>query len=81
MHRATALRGGAVRQLRARLRRLTGSGASAELDRVKLMIQDVERADEGAFAPLTRQPIFGALALAFGTTGITAVIQYVMGIR
>jgi hypothetical protein len=45
------------------------------------MIDDVERADEGAFAPLTRQPILGALAVMFGGAGISAVVQYLMGVR
>ena len=82
MHRANVLRGNSLRHLRSRMRRLTGCGAhGADLDRVKVMIQDVESADEGAFAPLTRQPIFGALAVLFGGAGITAVIQYLMGIR
>jgi hypothetical protein len=82
MVRATRLRRNALRHLRARLRRLLGSGAgAADLDRVKLMIDDVERADEGAFAPLTRQPILGALAVMFGGAGISAVVQYLMGVR
>jgi hypothetical protein len=43
---------------------------------IELMIKQIEALETGAFAPLSRQPIFGALLVTFGGAGILAVLNY-----
>jgi hypothetical protein len=39
-------------------------------------MEEVKKLDTGIFAPITRQPLVGALLLPFGSAGISALVQF-----
>ena len=45
-------------------------------EQIRLLIQGVESFEEGAFVPLSKHPVIGALAIPFGGAGILAVLDY-----
>jgi hypothetical protein len=51
-------------------------GVSTPRSRVENLIGRVEKLQEGAFAPLTRQPLVRALLLPLGSYGGTAFLEY-----
>jgi hypothetical protein len=45
-------------------------------EQIRLLIHEIESYDEGAFVPLSKHPVIGALAIPFGGAGILAVLDY-----
>lgn len=68
----------AVLQLKARLTGLSGAvvfkkNQKAQVERMAALI---EQHQEGAFLPFTRHPLFGAIALPTGGTGLVFLLEY-----
>jgi hypothetical protein len=65
-------------QLKARLR--TGPQAlpltSEKAQQIERMVMQIEQTQEGAFLPFTRHPLFGAIALPTGGTGLVLLFEY-----
>ena len=53
-----------------------GSTNSNRAEQIRLVIRLIENNEEGAFAPLSNQPIIGALAMPFGGASIMAMVEY-----
>jgi hypothetical protein len=49
---------------------------SNRAEQLRLLIRRIETNDEGAFAPLSQQPLVGALLMPFGGAGILALLEY-----
>lgn len=45
-------------------------------DQIGLLIKEIQSLEEGAFAPLSRQPIFQAILMPFGGAGVLALLNY-----
>jgi hypothetical protein len=43
---------------------------------IELMIKEIQSLQDGAFAPLSRQPIFRAILMPFGGAGLLALLDY-----
>lgn len=68
----------AVAQLKARLDGLSGESVfkkdkRAQVERMVALIEDYQ---EGAFLPITSHPLFGAIALPTGGTGLLFLLEY-----
>ena len=46
---------------------------------LQLLIQQVESCQEGAFAPITQQPVIKALLMPFGGAGVLGLLNYLAG--
>lgn len=68
----------AVEQLKRRLRDLTDEPVFKRKKRreVERMVALIEQTQEGAFLPFTRHPLFGAIALPTGGTGLVFLLEY-----
>lgn len=68
----------AVEQLKRRLRDLTDEPVFKRKKRreVERMVSLIEQTQEGAFLPFTRHPLFGAIALPTGGTGLVFLLEY-----
>jgi hypothetical protein len=68
----------AMTQLKARLR--TAPQAlpltSEKAQQIERMVMQIEQTQEGAFLPFTRHPLFGAIALPTGGTGLVLLFEY-----
>jgi hypothetical protein len=53
-----------------------GKTNSNRAEQIRLVMRLIENNEEGAFAPLSNQPIIGALAMPFGGASIMAVFEY-----
>lgn len=68
----------AAAQMRTRLTGVSGVAASSKekqslIERMAALIEDTQ---EGAFLPFTRHPLFGAIALPTGGTGLVFLLEY-----
>lgn len=63
----------ALTQLRAKL---AGSGEPAKKPQIERMADLIDHRQEGAFLPFTQHPLFGAIALPTGGTGLVLLIEY-----
>jgi hypothetical protein len=45
-------------------------------DQIKMMIDEIEKTDEGAFAGLSKHPVVAAVCMPFGGAGILALLEY-----
>ena len=68
----------AVAQLKSRLDGLSGEVVfkkekREQVERIVALIEDYQ---EGAFLPFTRHPLFGAIALPTGGTGLVFLLEY-----
>ena len=61
-------------QLREKLRKARSNGR----EKYRLLIEEVERQDRGAFQPLTDDFVFRALAIPFGGTGGLLLINQLL---
>lgn len=68
----------AVVQLKARLTGLSGAVVfkKEQQAQVARMAALIEQHQEGAFLPFTRHPLFGAIALPTGGTGLVFLVEY-----
>ncbi len=68
----------AVKQLKRRLKDLTDEPLFKRKKRheVERMVELIEQTQEGAFLPFTRHPLFGAIALPTGGTGLVFLLEY-----
>lgn len=68
----------AVAQLKRRLKSLSDEPVFKEAKRreIERMVELIEQTQEGAFLPFTRHPLFGAIALPTGGTGLVLLIEY-----
>lgn len=68
----------AVRQLRRRLKDLSDEPAVKQIQRrhIERMVERIEHTQEGAFLPFTQHPLFGAIALPTGGTGLVFLLEY-----
>lgn len=68
----------AVAQLKSRLDGLSGEVVfkKEKREQVERMAALIEDYQEGAFLPFTRHPLFGAIALPTGGTGVLLLIEY-----
>jgi hypothetical protein len=76
---AEGARAKALRRLRDDLVSCIGAGANQKprADALKEIIEEIETLSEGAFAPISKQPLIGALLLPSGGLGMLAVLEYV----
>ncbi|MDR4480829.1 MAG: hypothetical protein R3B37_13930 [Nitrospira sp.] len=72
----------AVAQLKSRLNGWSGKLVLKKEQRaqVERMVELIERYQEGAFLPFTRHPLFGAIALPTGGTGLLLLLEYLVTI-
>lgn len=54
----------------------TATSSKGAADQIRLVIKEIEDYSEGAFAPLSRQPVFGALLMPFGGASALAVFDH-----
>lgn len=68
----------AVRQLKDRLKNLSGEPVGKQIKRrhIERMVELIEHTQEGAFLPFTQHPLFGAIALPTGGTGLVFLLEY-----
>ncbi len=68
----------AVRQLKRRLKDLSDEPAIKQVQRrhIERMVERIEQIQEGAFLPFTQHPLFGAIALPTGGTGLVFLLEY-----
>lgn len=68
----------AVRQLKHRLKSLADEpfGKLAKRRQIERMVELIEQTQEGAFLPFTQHPLFGAIALPTGGTGLVFLLEY-----
>ena len=68
----------AVVQLKSRLDGLSGEVVfkKEKREQVERMVALIEDYQEGAFLPFTRHPLFGAIALPTGGTGLVFLLEY-----
>jgi hypothetical protein len=64
-------------RLGGKLREARAKGPNVKREAIEATVTEVEKLDTGIFAPITRQPVVGALLLPFGSAGISALLQYV----
>ncbi len=64
----------AVAQLKGRLSGLTGESVNRKP--IERMVELIDDNREGAFLPFTQHPLFGAIALPTGGTGLVLLIEY-----
>jgi hypothetical protein len=50
-------------------------GSPKLADQLRVLIRSIEDCEEGAFCPLARQPVIGALAMPFGGAGILGLLD------
>jgi len=53
-----------------------GKTNSNRAEQIRLVMRLIENNEAGAFAPLSNQPIIGALAMPFGGASIMAAVEY-----
>ena len=63
-------------RLREKLRKTRADGPHVKCEAIEATIEEVRKLDTGIFAPITRQPVIGALLLPFGSAGISALLQF-----
>jgi hypothetical protein len=51
------------------------------VQQIERMVDLIEKNQEGAFLPFTRHPLFGAIALPTGGTGLLFLIEYLASIK
>ena len=75
---AEAAKREAVRQLNSRLKSLSDEPVSKRTKRrqIERMVDLIEQTQEGAFLPFTQHPLFGAIALPTGGTGLVFLLEY-----
>ena len=75
---AEAAKREAVRQLNSRLKSLSDEPVSKRTKRrqIERMVYLIEQTQEGAFLPFTQHPLFGAIALPTGGTGLLFLLEY-----
>jgi hypothetical protein len=78
-HAAEKARKVFLRSLRAKLLRAIGSQQAERADQIRELIQEVEACEEGAFAPITQQPVVRALMMPFGGAGLVTLVNYLVG--
>ncbi|GAB1722980.1 MAG: hypothetical protein GDA65_13345 [Nitrospira sp. CR1.1] len=68
----------AVRQLKRRLKSLSGAPVSqqGQPQQIERMMELIEQTRDGAFLPFTQHPLFGAIALPTGGTGLVFLLEY-----
>jgi hypothetical protein len=45
-------------------------------DQLRMMIEQIEQTEQGAFAPVARHPVLAAVFMPFGGAGILALLEY-----
>jgi hypothetical protein len=73
---AETVRRESLKRLLAKLGRARFKGQDVKSKAIEKTIAEVEKLDTGIFAPITRQPVVGALLLPFASAGISALLQY-----
>src|SRR4029077_15592578 len=73
---AETVRHEALKQLRGHLRRSRSKGNESRCAAIEGVIHEIRELDEGIFAPITRQPVVGAVILPAASAGIWALLQY-----
>ena len=63
-------------RLRKKLREARAVGPDVKREAIETTVAEIKKLDTGIFAPITRQPVVGALLLPFGSVGISALLQY-----
>ena len=68
----------AVRQLKCRLKSLSDEPVFKQVKRrqIERMVELIEATQEGAFLPFTQHPLFKAVALPTGGTGLVFLLEY-----
>ena len=64
--------------MKRRLKSLSNEPVFKEAKRreIERMVELIEQTQEGAFLPFTRHPLFGAIALPTGGTGLVFLVEY-----
>jgi hypothetical protein len=65
-----------LKRLREQLREARAVGPDVKREAIETTVAKIKKLDTGIFAPITRQPVVGALLLPFGSAGISALLQY-----
>jgi len=65
----------ALSRLEGQLRTARAEGPKLRRKAIAEMVEEVEKIDVGIFAPITRQPVIGALLLPSATAAISALLQ------
>jgi hypothetical protein len=73
---AETVRREALKQLREHLMRSHSKGNEPRCAAIEGVIQEIQELDEGIFAPITRQPVVGAVLLPSASAGVWALLQY-----
>ena len=73
---AEAARKALLHCLRVKLLTAIGSGQTRRADQITELIQDIESCEEGAFAPVTQQPVVRALMMPFNGADLVAALSY-----
>jgi hypothetical protein len=73
---AETVRRSSLGRLRDQLREARANGPDVKREAIEATMEKVKKLDTGIFAPITRQPVVGALLLPFGSAGISALIQF-----
>jgi len=74
---AEMVRRGSLSRLKQKLRKERARALDTRREAIETTMQKIKNLDTGIFAPITRQPVVGALLLPFGSAGVSALLQYV----
>lgn len=73
---AETVRHESLKHLREQLMQSCSKNDKPRCEAIEGVIHEIQELDEGIFAPITRQPVIGALLLPSGSAGIWALLQY-----
>ena len=73
---AESARHNVITRLQTRLISLKGEGKEAQAGQVELLMDEIQLISEGAFCPLTANPVFRAVALPSGGYGFLLFFEY-----
>lgn len=73
---AEMVRKASLGRLRKDLRKTRADGPNVKREAIETTMAEIKKLDTGIFAPITRQPVVGALLLPFGSAGISVLLQF-----
>ena len=73
---AETVRRESLKHLREHLMQSRSNDDRPRCEAIEGVIQEIQELDEGIFAPITRQPVVGAVLLPSASAGVWALLQY-----
>jgi hypothetical protein len=65
-----------LKRLQEKLREARANGPNVKREAIEATMAKIKNMHTGIFAPITRQPVIGALLLPFGSAAVSALLQF-----